>query len=72
MGKGWEGTEASSGSLGSRQAYHVGICPQEDRGSAASTVGEGEGWEEERGVDRRSLLRRVRSRLSCFDVTLGA
>ena len=48
MGKGSEGIEASSeGSennwLGSCEAHHVGISPQEDRGGTAGTVGEGEG-----------------------------
>jgi hypothetical protein len=52
MGKGSEGTEASSGEsennwLGSCKAHHVGIRPQEDRGGAAGTVGEGTGGEEE-------------------------
>jgi len=41
MGKGWEGIEASGGSLGSCEAHHVGISAQEDRGGTAGTVGEG-------------------------------
>jgi len=52
MGKGSEGTEASSGEsennwLGSCKAHHVGGSPQEDRGGTAGAVGEGTGGEEE-------------------------
>jgi hypothetical protein len=55
MGKGSEGTEASSGEsknnwLGSCKAHHVGISPQEDRGGTAEEVGAGEGCEEEGSV----------------------
>ena len=51
MGKGSEGTEASSGEsennwLGSCKAHHVASRPQEDRGGAAGAVGEGTGGEE--------------------------
>jgi hypothetical protein len=41
MGKCSEWIAASEGcdALGSRQAHHVGISPQEDRGGTAGTVG---------------------------------
>ena len=48
MGEGWEGVEASgrdseSGGLSTREAHHVSIGPEEDRGGTAGEVGEGEG-----------------------------
>jgi hypothetical protein len=54
MGEHSEGIAASSGGgknngLGSCQAHHVGISPQEDRGGTAGKVGEGEGCEKEIG-----------------------
>jgi tRNA(Arg) A34 adenosine deaminase TadA len=52
MGEGSEWIEASGGNcFGSCQTHHVGISPQEDRGGAAGEVGEGEGGEEESGVE---------------------
>ena len=52
MGKSSEGIASSSENnwFDTCQAHHVGIRPQEDRGGAAGTVGESEGWEEEGGV----------------------
>jgi hypothetical protein len=53
MGKGSEWIAASENDgPGSCKAHNVGISPQEDRGGAAGTVGEGEGWEEEGGIER--------------------
>jgi hypothetical protein len=48
MGKCSEGIAASEGSdgLGSCKAHHVGSRPQKDRGGAAGTLGQDEGWEE--------------------------
>jgi hypothetical protein len=47
MGKAAEGIAANGrgedNGLGSGEAHHVGISPQEDRGGAAGEVGEGEG-----------------------------
>jgi hypothetical protein len=62
MGKGWEGIEASSNgsennSLGTCEAHHVGGRPQEDRGGAAGTLGEGAGGEEEGGVRHDARIR---------------
>ena len=31
--------------------YHVSSSPQEDRGGTAGEVGQGEGWEEEGGIE---------------------
>jgi hypothetical protein len=44
---GSQGIAASRGNhFGTREAHHVGISPQEDRGGAAGKVGEGTGGEE--------------------------
>jgi hypothetical protein len=43
MGK--ESREKPSG-YGETQTHHVCISPEEDRGSTAGKMGEGEGWEE--------------------------
>jgi len=52
MGEDWEGTEASEDNwLFTSEAHHVGISPQEDRGSTASPVGAGEGAGEEGGLE---------------------
>jgi hypothetical protein len=56
MGEGSEGIAASSGGsenngLGSCEAHHVGISPQEDRGGSKSEMGEVEGRAEEGGLD---------------------
>jgi hypothetical protein len=55
MVKGSKGIEASCGDsendgLGTREAHHVSVSPQEDRGGAAGEMGAGEGGEEESGV----------------------
>jgi hypothetical protein len=48
VGAGSEWIEANSGNcVGSCEAHHVGISPQEDCSGAAGTLGEGEGGEEE-------------------------
>jgi hypothetical protein len=54
MGERSEWIAASEGSdgLGSCQAHHVGGGPEEDRGSTAGKVGEGEGGAEEGGLVR--------------------
>lgn len=39
--------------LGSSQAHHVGISPQENRGGAKGTVGEVQSGEEEGGIVAR-------------------
>jgi hypothetical protein len=50
MGKCSETVAANTGGevngIGSCQAHHVGISPEEDRSGTAGTVGEGEGGEE--------------------------
>jgi hypothetical protein len=51
MGKGWEGIEASGGSLGSCEAHNVDFSPQEDRGGAAGAVGKVQSREEEGGLE---------------------
>jgi hypothetical protein len=58
MGKGWEGTAArsSENKWGGTAAHDFGSRTQEDRGGAASAVGEAEGGEEG-GIDLRTLLR---------------
>ena len=65
MGKGTEGTEASSGEsennwLGSCKAHYVGISPQEDRRRSTGTLGEGTGGEEEGGLEPREPAPRMR------------
>jgi hypothetical protein len=49
MGEGPEWNAASDG-LGTCKTSHVGMSPQEDRGGAAGTVGEGKGGSEEGGL----------------------
>ena len=55
MGKVSEWIEVSRGSennwLGTCEANHVGISPQEDRGRAAGEVGAGEGRKEKGGIE---------------------
>jgi hypothetical protein len=53
MGEDSKGIAASEGSdgIGSCQTQHVGISPQKDRGCSKGTVGEGEGGEEEGGIE---------------------
>jgi hypothetical protein len=58
MGKGEGGIEGSDG-LGSCEAHHVGIRPQEDRGGTAGTLGEGEGGSEEGGIIERESAAQV-------------
>jgi hypothetical protein len=41
----------SKQSIAEGQAHHVGTSPQEDRGGTAGEVGEGEGCEEEGGLE---------------------
>lgn len=68
MVKGSKRIEASSGEndcVSTRETDHVGIRPQEDRGGAASTVGEGEGGEEESGCLRVNAI------LGLISVALG-
>jgi hypothetical protein len=65
MGKGWEGIAFSGGSendwLCTREAHHVSLSPQEDRGGTAGTLGAGEGAsEEESGLEPRELAPRMR------------
>jgi hypothetical protein len=62
MGEGSKGIAASEGGdgLGSCKTHHVGIIPQEDCGGTAGTVGEGEGGEEEGGVEPREPAARMR------------
>jgi tRNA(adenine34) deaminase len=59
MGEGEGGIEAISGGnennwLCTREAHNVDFSPQEDRGGTAGTVGEGEGGEEESGIELRT------------------
>jgi hypothetical protein len=61
MGKDSERTAANSrcsqnNGFHSCEAHDLGGRPQEDRSGAAGSVGEGEGGEEEGGVDQRRLL----------------
>ena len=53
MGEDSKGIAASEGSdgIGSCQTQHVGMSPQKDRGCSKGTVGEGEGGEEEGGIE---------------------
>jgi tRNA(adenine34) deaminase len=46
------GNGGGIGGLGSSKAHHVGVSPEEDRSGTKGTVGQGEGWEEEGGVER--------------------
>jgi hypothetical protein len=50
--KGIEASEDENNCVSTRETHHVGIRPEEDRGGAAEKVGEGEGGEEEGGIDR--------------------
>jgi hypothetical protein len=47
--KGIEVSEGCDG-FGSCETHHVGIRPEEDRGGATGTVGEGKGGSEEGGL----------------------
>ena len=53
MDEGSEGIASSQNNgLGSSEAHHVSISPQEDCGGAKGEVGEGERAEEEGGLER--------------------
>jgi hypothetical protein len=62
MGEDSKGIAASEGSdgIGSCQTQDVGISPQEDRGGAAGTVGEGKGSQEKGGLEPREPAPRMR------------
>jgi hypothetical protein len=53
----------TSGGSGSSKAHHVGISPQEDRGSAAEKVGEVAGGAEEGGLRTGEPAARLRQAL---------
>ena len=61
MGEGSEGTRACSENkwLGSCKAHVVGISAEEDRGGTAEEVGEGQGWEEEGGLEPAEPITRI-------------
>jgi len=66
MGKEPKGIAARSDRLNDCEAHHVGISPQEDRGGATGTVGEGEGGEEGAAkVGRENEAAAPVARLSC-------